>query len=93
MRSLLFKDITIPVAFKTIPYSRRAEPWEPTCFDRHGPDHAGLSSRVALGSDLRACACDAFRKLVGGNGDAAIRPPIALLITGRATTASKSQVI
>jgi hypothetical protein len=27
MRSLLFKDITIPVAFKTIPYSRRAQLW------------------------------------------------------------------
>jgi hypothetical protein len=27
MRSLLFKNITIPVAFKTIPYSRRAQLW------------------------------------------------------------------
>ena len=27
MRSLLFKDITIPVAFKTISYSRRAQLW------------------------------------------------------------------
>jgi len=27
MRSLLFKDITIPVAFKAIPYSRRAQLW------------------------------------------------------------------
>jgi len=27
MRSLLLKDITIPVAFKAIPYSRRAQLW------------------------------------------------------------------
>jgi hypothetical protein len=27
MRSLLFKDITIPVAFKAIPYSNRAQLW------------------------------------------------------------------
>jgi hypothetical protein len=27
MRSLLFKDITISVAFKAIPYSRRAQLW------------------------------------------------------------------
>ena len=27
MRSLLFKDITVPVAFKAIPYSRRAQLW------------------------------------------------------------------
>ena len=27
MRSLLFKDVTIPGAFKTIPYSRRAQLW------------------------------------------------------------------
>lgn len=27
MRSLLFKDITIPVAFKAIPYGRRAQLW------------------------------------------------------------------
>jgi hypothetical protein len=27
MRSLLFGDITIPVAFKTIPYRRRAQLW------------------------------------------------------------------
>jgi hypothetical protein len=27
MRSLLFKNITIPVAFKVIPYRRRAQLW------------------------------------------------------------------
>ena len=27
MRSLLFKDIAIPVVFKAIPYSRRAQLW------------------------------------------------------------------
>jgi hypothetical protein len=27
MRSLLFKNITIPVAFKAIPYRRRAQLW------------------------------------------------------------------
>ena len=48
MRSLLFKDITFPVAFKTVPYSRRAESWEPTGFDRHGPDHAGRSCPVLV---------------------------------------------
>jgi hypothetical protein len=90
MRSLLFKDITIPVAFKTIPYSRRAQLWNRQASIvadltmlafRHGWHWVPIS------------ACDAFRKLVGGNRGAAIRPPIALLITGQATTASKSQVI
>jgi hypothetical protein len=27
MRSLLFKRITVPVAFKAVPYSRRAQLW------------------------------------------------------------------
>ena len=79
MRSLLFKDITIPVAFKTVPYSRRAESWEPTGFDRHGPDHAGLSTRVALGSDLSACASDAFRKLVGVTRTLRLDPQLRVL--------------
>ena len=67
MRSLLFKDIAIPVVFKAIPYSRRAQLW-----NRQASTIADLTTlalrhgwRCLPISDL--CARDAFRSLVASS--------------------------
>jgi hypothetical protein len=81
MRSLLFKDITIPVAFKTIRYSRRAQLWNRQASMvtdltmlafHHGWHWVPISEPVLVMPSA---------SLLGVTG-AAIRPPVALLITG-----------
>jgi len=52
MRSLLFKDITVPVAFKAIPYSRRAQLWNRQASIVTDLTMLAFSSRVVLASDL-----------------------------------------
>jgi hypothetical protein len=62
MRSFLFKDITIPIAFKTIPYSRRAQLWNRQASIVTDLTMLAFRHWVPI---LSGCACDAFRKLFG----------------------------
>lgn len=88
MRSLLFKDINSPVAFEAIPYSRRAQLW-----NRQASIVTDLTMLAFRHGwyGLSACACDAFRELVGITGTLRLDPN-CVAHTGQATTASKSQV-
>ena len=76
MRSLLSKSIIIPVAFKALPYSRRAQLWNRqasivTDLSMLAFRHGWYCLPISV-----PCACDAFRKLVGVTGGAAIRPEL-----------------
>ena len=67
MRSLLFKDIAIPVVFKAIPYSRRAQLWNRQPSIIMDLTTLSLGHRWRCLPILDPCARDAFRSLVASS--------------------------